>query len=84
VQCGFVLMAIGEIYQNEEVTKDKGMSDDERLAYHQKHSRPLMEELREWMELEIGEKRVEPNSSLGKAISYFQKNYRELCAFLSS
>jgi Transposase IS66 family len=62
-----------EIYQNEEVTKDKGMSDDERLAYHQRHSGPLMEELREWMERELGEKRVEPNSSLGKAISYFEK-----------
>ncbi|MCI0660877.1 MAG: IS66 family transposase [Acidobacteria bacterium] len=82
VQCGYVLMRIGEIYQNEDVTKEKGMSDDERLDYHQKHSGPLMEELRKWMELEISEKRVEPNSSLGKAISYFQKNYPELCAFL--
>jgi Transposase IS66 family len=73
VQCGYVLMRIREIYQNQEVTKDKGMSDDERLAYHQRHSGPQMEELREWMERELGEKGVEPNSSLGKAISYIAK-----------
>lgn len=34
------------------------------------------------MEREMAEKRVEPNSSLGKAIKYFLKNYPGLSAFL--
>jgi len=41
-----------------------------------------MEELREWMEREMAEKKVEPNSSLGKAIKYYLKNYPGLSAFL--
>lgn len=81
-QCGYVLMKIGEIYEIDAVTKDKKMSDDERLAYHQKHSQPIMEELLKWMESEVNEKRVEPNSSLGAAISYFTKHYPFLTGFL--
>jgi hypothetical protein len=78
--CGYVLDRIGKIYQNDEAAK--GMSDQERLAYHQKHSGPVMSELKQWMDRELREKRVEPNSSLGKAISYFQNNFEQLSTFL--
>lgn len=78
--CGYVLDRIGEIYQHEAATE--GMEDEERLAYHQEHSGPILSELRQWMDEELKEKRVEPNSSLGKAISYFQNNYEELTGFL--
>jgi len=37
--------------------------------------------LREWMEREMAEKKMEPNSSLGKAIRYYLKNYYGLSAF---
>jgi len=79
-ECDYVLERIGKVYQNEEVTK--GMKDEERLEYHQIHSGEIMEELRAWMEREMAEKKVEPNSSLGKAIKYFLKNYPGLSAFL--
>ena len=79
-QCGYALDRIGEIYKNE--AGAKGMSDEERLAHHQKQSGPMMCELKQWMDQEVQEKRVEPNSSLGKAISYFQNNYEELTTFL--
>lgn len=78
--CGYVLDRIGEIYQNEAATA--GMEDEGRLAYHQEYSGPAMSELKQWMDEELKEKRVEPNSSLGKAISYFQKNFEELTTFL--
>lgn len=79
-ECGYVLERIGKIYQNEEATK--GMRPEQRLEYHQTHSGEIMEELREWMEGEMAEKKVEPNSSLGKAVKYFLKNYSGLSAFL--
>ena len=79
-ECGYVLERIGEIYRNEDVTK--GMSAEQRLEYHQTHSVEIMEELREWMEGEMAEKKVEPNSSLGKAVRYFLNNYAGLGAFL--
>jgi len=80
VECEYVLERIGKIYQSEEATKE--MRPEQRLEYHQTHSREVMEELREWMEGEMAEKKVEPNSSLGKAVKYFLKNYSGLSAFL--
>jgi Transposase IS66 family. len=79
VECGYVLERIGKVYQNEDATK--GMRPEERLQHHQAHSGPIIEELREWMEREMAEKKVEPNSNLGKAIKYFLKNYPGLSAF---
>src|SRR6516165_4588598 len=77
--CGYVLDQIGKIYGHEAAAKE--MSDEERLAYHQKQSLPIMSELKEWMEWEFREKRVEPNSSLGKAMAYFQNHYEKLAQF---
>lgn len=79
--CEYVLERIGKIYQNEKMTG--GFSDQERLVYHQKHSGPVLEELRQWMNAQMEEKKVEPNSSLGAAIKHFLKHIdRGLTAFL--
>src|SRR6266540_2889432 len=77
--CGYALDQIGKIYGQEAAAKE--MSDEERLARHQKQSLPIMSELKEWMERELREKRVEPNSSLGKAMAYFQNHYEKLTQF---
>jgi transposase len=77
--CGYALDQIGKIYGQEAAAKE--MSDEERLAYHKKQSLPIMSELKEWMERELREKRVEPNSSLGKAMAYFQNHYEKLTQF---
>jgi transposase len=79
--CAYVLGQIGKIYENEKITR--GFSDEERLVYHQQHSGPVLEKLRQWMSVQIEEKKVEPNSSLGAAIKYFLKHVDEgLTAFL--
>ena len=80
VECNYVLKQIGEIYRNEKQTA--GMSDEERLAYHQQHSGPVMAELKQWMDEQMAEKKVEPNSSLGKAIDYFLSHYEGLSGYL--
>lgn len=58
------------------------MSDAKRLFYHQTQSGPVMEELVRWMAEQMAEKKVEPNSSLGKAIGYFQTHLEGLSAWL--
>jgi len=58
------------------------LNDEERLLYHQEHSGPLMDKLKTWLKEQIDEKRVEPNSSLGKAISYMRKRWDNLTLFL--
>jgi len=79
-ECQYVLEKIGEIYGNERQTA--GLSDEERLAYHQVHSGPVMAELKQWMEEQLVEKKVEPNASLGRAIDYFLSHYEGLSAYL--
>ena len=58
------------------------MSAKERLAYHQTHSTPLMQKIETWLDEQLAEKRVEPNSGLGKAMTYMQKHWQALTLFL--
>jgi hypothetical protein len=81
VECGQVMEAIRKVYWYDDQTK--GMSDQERLEYHQKHSGTVMRELREWIEGEFRDRRVEPNSSLGKAFQYLLNHFEKLTRFLS-
>ena len=71
-----------QVYSHDETTKKRHMSDEQRLAYHQDKSGPLMEKLREWLAEQFEKKLVEPNSSLGDAISYMQDHWQELTRFL--
>lgn len=73
-----VMRLIGKIYDNEAVTKN--MSPKERLSYHQKHSSPIMEELRTYLLIQA--KEFEPNGVAGKAIEYVLKRWTELTQFL--
>ena len=58
------------------------MSPQGRLAIHQAESKPLMHDLHVWFEKQFDEKRVEPNSGLGKAITYMMKHWEVLTRFL--
>jgi transposase len=79
-ECRFVIELLGEVYKNDAATKE--MTAPERLIYHQSESGPLMERLREWMGTQFDEKKVEPNSGLGKAFSYMFKHWEPLTLFL--
>lgn len=80
--CRYVLETLREVYQNDALAKEKGMSPDERLAFHQAQSAPLMAEFEKWLKKQIEERKVEPNSGLGKAISYMNNHFNKLTLFL--
>src|SRR5712691_6334824 len=80
--CRFVLETFREIYRYDAVTREQGMSAEERLAFQQEHSRPVMEKLHTWCQLQFEERIVEPNSGLGQAISYLLKHWERLTLFL--
>src|SRR6266704_2848475 len=82
MECRYVLETLGEVYGNDEVARERGMTAAERLAYHQERSGPLMEGLRQWGEQQLAEHKVEPNSGLGKAIRYLLKHWEKLTLFL--
>ena len=81
-ECQYILKLLAKVYKNDATTRKEGMSDDERLEFHQAHSTEHMDELHRWMEAQIEERRVEPNSSLGGAISYMLKRWERLTLFL--
>jgi len=81
-ECSYVLETLRDVYKNDAVAKEQGMSDQERLAFHQIQSGPLMEELEKWIKDQIAEKKTEPNSGLGKAIAYMKNHWKPLTLFL--
>ena len=58
------------------------LSPTQRLAYHQAHSAPVMDALKGWMQQQLADKQVEPNSRLGQAYNYMLKRWEPLTGFL--
>ncbi|MBT6499404.1 MAG: IS66 family transposase [Deltaproteobacteria bacterium] len=81
-ECGFVINTLAEVYHFDAETKKQEMRPEQRLQYHQENSAELMEELEVWLDEQIKQKNVEPNSSLGNAIYYMLNHWEELTAFL--
>jgi transposase len=81
-QCQYVIETLAEVYKNDEIAKEQNMSPEQRLRFHQAESGPLMEDLKFWLNDQLDEKKVEPNSGLGKAISYMLNHWQPLTLFL--
>jgi transposase len=81
-ECRHVLETLRGVYHNDALTREQELSAEERLRFHQEHSGPLMTQLHEWMEAQLAEHKTEPNSGLGKAISYLLNHWTKLTLFL--
>ncbi len=81
-ECARVIDAIATIYKHEAHCKDQQLTSAQRLAYHQEHSREVMDELKTWMEQQLEDRLVEPNSRLGGAFEYLLKRWKALTRFL--
>jgi transposase len=79
-ECRHLLEQLREVYKNDALTRQ--MSPEERLAFHQAHSGPLMAGLEKWLRAQLDERKVEPNSGLGEAITYMIKHWSKLTLFL--
>jgi len=78
----FVLETLASVYAVDDAAKEHNLSDEGRLMLHQNESRPHMDALKVWMDEQIEQKLIEPNSGLGRAIAYVQKRWTELCRFM--
>jgi hypothetical protein len=81
-ECRFVLESLGEVYGYDEQARAQGLSAEERLRFHREHSRQVMEKLHSWCTAQFAERKAEPNSGLGQAISYLLKHWEKLTLFL--
>jgi transposase len=80
--CRYVLETLGSVYKYDAQARAAQLSPQERLVFHQHHSQPVMKTLHEWLEAQFAQHLVEPNSGLGKAITYFLRHWKGLTAFL--
>ena len=74
--------SLGAVYGFDAEARDRRLTLEERLTFHQTRSAPVMEGLRQWMENQFAEHKTEPNSGLGKAISYLLRHWAKLTLFL--
>jgi len=81
-ECLHVLEILKEVYKNDADAKRQEMADEQRLQFHQGQSGPKMDELKRWLTEQIEERKIEPNSIFGEAISYMLKHWNELTLFL--
>jgi hypothetical protein len=81
-ECRSVLETLRDVYGYDTQAREQRFSPQARLAFHQTHSRPLMETLYAWFTAQLDEHLVEPNSGLGQALTYFVKHWAKLTRFL--
>jgi hypothetical protein len=77
-----VLERFREVYVNDALAREKNMTAVQRLALHQIHSGPVMKQLKAWLKAQFDDRKVEPNSGLGVAITYLLKHWDRLTLFL--
>jgi transposase len=81
-ECRRVLESLGAVYHNDALAREQHLSREERLLFHQLRSGPIMKELHVWLVRQLDERRVEPNSGLGKAMTYLVRHWEKLTLFL--
>jgi transposase len=80
--CRHLLETLAVVYRNDAVARERRLSPEARLQFHQEASRPTMEQLHDWLTRQLEEKRTEPNSALGGAIGYMLRHWDPLTLFL--
>ena len=82
-ECRHVLDVLGKIYRHDAVARERNLLGEERRQFHQDHSQALMDGLQPWLEAQLAEWQVEPNSGLGQAIRYLLTHWAKLTRFLT-
>ena len=81
-ECRYVLESLSVVYRNDAIARQRKLSPSARRHFHQAQSGPVMGELHAWLHRQLDDRLVEPNSSLGTAISYLLKHWDRLTLFL--
>jgi hypothetical protein len=80
--CRHLLEALAVVYRNDALARERRLSPEARLQFHQHESQPTMQQLHDWLKRQFEEKLVEPNAALGGAIRYMLKHWEKLTLFL--
>jgi transposase len=80
--CRHLLEALAVVYRNDATAKERQLTPEARLHFHQQESRPTMRQLHDWLTKQLDDKLTEPNSALGGAIRYLLNHWEPLTLFL--
>jgi transposase len=80
--CRYLLEALAVVYRNDAIARERQLSQEARLQWHQEASGPTMRQLHDWLTRQLDERLAEPNSALGGAIRYMLRHWEKLTLFL--
>jgi transposase len=83
-ECRRLLDDLCLVYRFDAQAQEQHLSPQARLEFHQAHSGPLMTSLHDWMQSQMDQHLVEPNSALGAAFQYMLKHWPALTRFLNT
>ncbi len=81
-ECRYVIEVLAKVYRNDALARERELSPEQRLRFHQAKSELILKKLKAWFKVQIDDKKVEPNSGLGEAIRYMLKHWEKLTRFL--
>jgi transposase len=81
-QCRYLLETLAVVYRNDAIARQRQLSPEARLEWHQQESQPTMQQLHDWLRRQLDDKLTEPNSALGGAIRYMLRHWEKLTLFL--
>ena len=77
----YVLYLFGKIYHYDSIARKRELTNEERLAFHQRKSLPVLKKLRRWCLKMFYLKKVDPEDPLGQAIQYLFNHWEKLTKF---
>ena len=80
--CRHLLETLAVVYRNDALARERQLSAEARLQWHQQESQPTMQQLHAWLNRQLDERLAEPNSALGGAIRYMLRHWEKLTLFL--
>ena len=81
-ECRYLLEQLELVFKVDSLCRKHRLSDEQRLRLHQRQSAPVMSEIEAWMRAQFEQKRIEPNSGLGKAFDYMLDRWLKFTLFL--
>jgi len=70
-----------QVFDNDDKIKELELTPEERMLYHRKHSKPLMEKLKKYCAEKLANRQVEPNSAIWEPLTFIVNQWDRLIQF---
>jgi len=77
-----ILGSLRVVFHHDALAREQKLTPDERLRFHRESTQPILDELHRWLQEQLDQRKVEPNSALGGAIGYLLNHWEPLTLFL--